>query len=104
MHAIQITSPSRTCTLRFGAIAARDVAGKLVGIASSDMPGTGAAELLTELASAFPSASATGAAQKGGSAVPLKFEGQDGSMAAAGYLLAQAATGVSRHLPFNHPK
>ena len=74
------------------------MAGKLVGIASLDMPGATAAELLTELTAAIPSTSATGAtAQKGGSAVPLKFEGQDGSMAAAGYLLAQAATGGSPH-------
>ncbi len=79
--------------------AARDVAGKLIGIASLGLSGAAAAELLTELTAAFPSTSAAGSTQKGGSAVPLKFEGQDGSLAAAGYLLAQGATGVRRYRP-----
>ena len=96
-------SPAKVSALTL-ATAARDVAGKLVGIASLGMPDAAAAELLTELTAAFPSTSATGAAQKGGNAMPLKFEGQDGSMAAAGYLLAQAATGVRRQLPGSLPE
>ena len=85
--------PSQHLTL---ATAARDVAGKLIGIASLGMPGAAAAALLSELTAELPSTAATGANPKGGNAVPVKFEGQDGSLAAAGYLLAQAATGVRR--------
>ena len=70
------------------------MAGKLVGIASLGMSGASATQLLGEVTTAFPSAAAVpGAPQKGSNTMPVKFEGQDGAMAAAGYLLAQAATG-----------
>ena len=80
--------------------AARDVAGKLIGIASLGVSGSAAADLLHTLVAAFPSPKpVAGAAQKG-TTVPVKFEGQDGSMAAAGYVLAQTATGADCEKPF----
>ena len=72
------------------------MAGKLIGIASLGVSDSASADLLTELVASFPSPKPpAGAAVQKSSAVPVKFEGQDGSMAAAGYVLAQAATGAA---------
>ncbi len=81
--------------------AARDVAGKLIGIALLGVSGSAAADLLGTLVAAFPSAKPPASAVLKGSAVPVKFEGQDGSMAAAGYVLAQASTGPSLQTSLN---
>ena len=68
--------------------AARDAAAKLIGLTSGDLSSEAVANLLLELISSFPGQTRS---QKG--LVPVRFEEQDGSIAAAGYTLAQCLSG-----------
>ena len=69
-------------------LAARDAAAKLVGLTSGGLPAATVAALLLELIAAFPGQTRT---QKG--IAPVRFEEQDGSIAAAGYTLARCLSG-----------
>jgi len=66
--------------------AARSIAGKLLGMVVLGVETCQVVEMLTQLCTSF-------AAENGG--VSHKFEERSGSLTAAGYVLAQCATGAS---------
>ena len=103
--------------------AAREAAAKLCGLTASAMTSDNAARLLEQLVTAFAAARghqaaaaavpdvsiggasklAVPAGKDGTAAAPGKaaarYEERDGAMAAAGYVLAQLATGAESYLP-----
>ena len=68
--------------------AARDIAAKLVGLTAGGLPAEEVAALLDALVSAFPGREAS---HEG--AAPVRFEEQDGSIAATGYVTAECLSG-----------
>ncbi len=76
--------------------AARELAAQLVGIAAAELDGAAAAALLAELCGTFapPGAGPDGDAGARTHKHRARYEDVDGSLAAAGYVLAQCAAGA----------